>query len=136
MHFELRTLNTDMAEALRGYVERRLRFALRHFENRVGFVSVVIVRKNRTESSCRISAQVPPFGLVHIRESDSDLFTAINRATGAIGHLVGRELERLARHETQENRSDWLRSIITRRIDSSILPHADQCVSRCVQAAC
>lgn len=95
MQLELRTINTDMAEVLRGYVERRLRFALRHFGDRVGHLAVTVARKGRTESSCRISARLLPCGLVDAKESDSDLFTAINHATVRIGRLFGRELERL-----------------------------------------
>jgi ribosomal subunit interface protein len=95
MQLELRTVNTDLAEVLRGYVQRRLRFALRRFGHRVGDIAVTVTRKSRTESSCRIVAEVLPFGLVGLKESGPDLFTAINRATGRIGRLLGRELERL-----------------------------------------
>ena len=40
MQVELRTVNTDIAEVLRGYVERRLRFALGRFGELVEPVSV------------------------------------------------------------------------------------------------
>ncbi len=88
------TETENLAEALKLYVERRLHFALARFGNRVGQVTVRIGADGPAEHRCRISTEVLPFGRVAIEENDSDLFAAIDRATGRIGRLFGRELDR------------------------------------------
>ena len=94
MQIGFRIQNADATEALRGYVERRLRFAMGRFGNRVGQVKVHLSR-NGGENECRISAELQPFGRVAVRESHPDLFAAMDRAAGRIGRLFGRELQRL-----------------------------------------
>lgn len=95
MHVAMHINDADLTEAFRGYVERRLRFALGRFGGRVGQVTVRIGGDGPTENRCRISTEVLPFGRVAVEESDPDLFAAIDRATGRIGRLFGRELERV-----------------------------------------
>jgi ribosomal subunit interface protein len=91
MHF-----NDGLAdEALRSYVHRRLRLALARFGRRVGEINVRIRPDGPSAKHCRISAEVLPFGEVAIEQADSDLFTAIDRATGKIGRQFSRELERM-----------------------------------------
>lgn len=94
MHFVVRINNTDLAEAFRSYVERRLRFALGRFGGRVGQVTVSVAAADRADHHCHISAEILPFGRVEVEESGSDLFSAIDRAAGRIGRLFGRELKR------------------------------------------
>ncbi len=86
--------DADLAGAFQSYVERRLRFALGRFGDRVGQVTVRMGADGRAESSCRVSVEVLPFGRVAVEESDPDLFAAVDRATGRIGRLFGRQLER------------------------------------------
>ncbi len=94
MHVAMHINDADLAEAFKSYVERRLRFALGRFGGRVGQITVRIGGDGPAESRCRISTEVLPFGRVAVEESDPDLFAAIDRATGRIGRLFGRELER------------------------------------------
>ncbi len=94
MRISMHIHETDLAEALQSYVERRLRFALGRFGGRVGQVTVSVGNDGRAERSCRISTEVLPFGRVAVEERDPDLFAAVDRATGRIGRLFGRELER------------------------------------------
>ena len=86
--------DADLVEGFNSYVERRLRFALGRFGGRVGHVAVRVGADGRSASRCRISAEILPFGQVEVEESAPDLFIAIDRATGRIGRLFGRELER------------------------------------------
>jgi len=86
--------DANLAEAFRAYTERQLRFALGCFDGRVGQVTVRITGNEQAETRCRVSTEVLPFGRVAVEETDSDLFAAIDRATGRIGRLFGRELER------------------------------------------
>lgn len=98
MLVEVRASNINLAEALRNYVERRLRFALGRFGDRVGRVVVRLARLNSPhggkEKSCRLSVQMLPFGRVAVEETDIDLHQAIDRATGRIRRLFTLELER------------------------------------------
>ncbi len=95
MHVGMHITDADIAEAFRSYVERRLRFALGRFGGRVGQVTVRLGTDGRAGNRCRISTEVLPFGRVAVEESDPDLFAAVDRATGRIGRLFGRELERV-----------------------------------------
>ncbi len=94
MHVAMHINDADLVQAFRFYVERRLRFALGRFGGRVGHITVRIGGDGPAEGRCRISTEVLPFGRVAVEESDSDLFAAIDRATGRIGRLFGRELDR------------------------------------------
>ena len=87
--------NTDLNQAFASYIERRLRFALGRFGGRVGQVTVRFTAGGSSITTCRITTEMVPFGRVAVEESDADLFTAVDRATGRIGRLFGRELERV-----------------------------------------
>jgi putative sigma-54 modulation protein len=95
MQVAIHNYRTNFAEAFKSYVERRLQFALNRFGQRVGRVIVRICPDGPAENRCSIKVNVQPFGRIAVEESDSDLFAAIDRATGKIGHLLGRELERV-----------------------------------------
>lgn len=95
MHVLMHMNDVDLAEAFTSYIERRLRFGLGRFGVRVGQVTVRIGADGPGQRLCRISTEVLPFGHVAVEEKDSDLFSAVDRATGRIGRLFGRELERV-----------------------------------------
>jgi len=99
MRVELRVRNTDLADALRTYIERRLDFVLGHLGDQVGRVRVKISGLNGprggTKKSCRISADFKPFGRVAVQETDLDLHAAIDRAVARIGRLLGQRIERV-----------------------------------------
>lgn len=108
MQLDIRIHTADFADLVKNYVERRLRFALGRFGDRVGQISVRI-SKNGVESKCRISTELRPFGRVAVEECDPDLFAAMDRATGRIGRLFGRELQRT--HDARTGR-DSVRVVI------------------------
>lgn len=98
MRVELRVRNTDLAEVLRGYIERRLEVALERFGERVNRVRVRVSGLNGpqggTKNSCRVSADLKPFGRVAVQETDLDLHAAVDRATSRVGRLLGQRLEK------------------------------------------
>jgi putative sigma-54 modulation protein len=94
MQVAMHITDADLADAFKSYIDRRLRFALGRFGGRVGQVTVRIGADGRAESRCRISTEILPFGRVAVEEIDADLFAAVDRATGRIGRLFGRELDR------------------------------------------
>ncbi len=91
----VRINESELAEVFKSYVERRLRFALGRFGGRVGQITVRITGGGKEEYRCRITAEVLPFGRIAVEEAAVDLFTAVDRATGRIGRLFGRELDRV-----------------------------------------
>lgn len=94
MRIAMHTSEVNLAGAIESYIERRLHFALGRFGDRVGQVSVRIGADGPVNVLCRLAAEVVSCGRVNVQESDPDLFVAIDRATGRIGRLFGRELER------------------------------------------
>lgn len=98
MRVELRIRNTDLASVLRNYADRRLRFALSRFGDRVGRVVVTLSKFDGAEQSiaksCHITAELRPFGQVATREVDPNLYTAIDRAVGRLGRLFASRLGR------------------------------------------
>jgi len=99
MRVELRVRDVDLAGALREYIVRRLDFALGRFGERVGRVRVKISGLNGTRggtiASCRISADVLPFGRVALQETELDLYAAIDGAVNRLGRLLSQRFERL-----------------------------------------
>ncbi len=94
MRISMHINEIDLSEALQSYIERRLRFALGRFGDRVGAVAVRIGADGKANASCHVTSEVLPWGRVAVQERDPDLFSAIDRATGRIGRVFGRELER------------------------------------------
>ena len=98
MRVELRVRNTDLVDALRGYIERRLGLSLGRFGDQVGRVRVKVSGLNGvrggTKKSCRMSADLKPLGRVAVHETDLDLHAAIDQAAGRVARLLGQRLER------------------------------------------
>ena len=89
---------TDLSEAMRQYIARRLHFSLGRFGARVGRLDVRIAgspRLHGSRSHCHINAEIVPFGSVTVEESSPDMYTAIDRATTRIGRLFSQELDRM-----------------------------------------
>ncbi len=98
MDIEIRVQDTDLAEAIRRYASRRIRFALGRFAPRVGRVMVRISDINGVrggvDQCCHMSAQFPPKGQLVVDQVDADLFTAIDRASERIAEALRREVQR------------------------------------------
>jgi putative sigma-54 modulation protein len=104
MQVELRIRDTASRDRLRAYVERRLRFALSRFGNRVGRVVVRMGRLNGVqgidEISCHIEVRLAPSGTLAVKETGTDLFAAIDRSAGRVERLVTHPLERARESKT------------------------------------
>ena len=127
MQVELRVRNSDLVNVLRDYTGRRLRFALSRFGDRVGRVLVSVSECEGTDEgivkSCHISAELRPFGQVVARETDPDLYTAIDSAAGRVGRLFASRLGRekdgevprrafsAVRRQERRKRRNWQASV-------------------------
>lgn len=98
MEVEVRIQGTDLADAIRRYAARRIRFALGRFAPRVGRIVVRISDINGVrggvDQCCHISAELLPKGKVVLDQVDADLFSAIDRASERIGQAFRREVQR------------------------------------------
>lgn len=98
MELEVRIHSTNMADVVRAYAVRRLRFALGRFASRVGRVVVRISDTNGArggvDQRCQISADLVPSGKVVLEQVDADLFTAIDRASDRVGQAFSREIRK------------------------------------------
>jgi ribosomal subunit interface protein len=105
MEIEIRIQGTDLAEAIRRYAGRRIRFALGRFAPRVGRVVVRISDINGVrggvDQSCHMTVQFPPKGQLVVHQVDADLFTAIDRASERIGEALRREIQRTRNARTR-----------------------------------
>lgn len=85
MHTELKLHGVSPEQFFRSYVERRLRFAVSRFGDRIGTVTTRISTPTQGPANdvlCQISADFRPFGTITAEASDPDVFSAIDRCIG------------------------------------------------------
>ncbi len=101
MNLELHFRNSNFAEALQTYLERRLQFALSPFASRIGLVTVRLAdagdRRGKAVRRCQITAELAPFGKVVATESNTDLYVAVDRAVRKIAQLLRKQCDRKRR---------------------------------------
>jgi ribosomal subunit interface protein len=98
MRIHVRSRGFELTDALRGYAERRLLFALSRFGRKVLSVTLRLDDLNGprggVDKRCQIIAHLPPWGDVRVEELDGDLYAAISRAADRLDRAVARETER------------------------------------------
>jgi putative sigma-54 modulation protein len=98
MHVELKTNAVGVIEGLRNRIDRRLRFALGKFGDRIGRVVVFLSDSNGPrggiDKSVRVLTRIDGVGLVVAMVVDSDWTVAVDRAAHRIGQNVARSLIR------------------------------------------
>jgi putative sigma-54 modulation protein len=102
---EVRIQGTDLADAVRRYTARRIRFALGRFASRVGRIVVRISDVNGTrggvDQCCHVRAECLPSGKVVLQQVDADLFAAIDRATERVAQTFKRDIQRTREARTR-----------------------------------
>ncbi len=98
MQIDIQARNFPLTEALRRHTERRLGFAL---SARDGNIQRVLVRlfdingpRGGADKCCHIQVTLPHHSDVVIKDTEADLYAAIDRATDRAGRTVGRRLTR------------------------------------------
>lgn len=98
INFMIRAGQPPTVEALREYAERRLRFALRRFEGRVGHVTVRLVDQNGprrgVDSRCSITADLVGGRRIFVNATSAWPFESVTRAAARLNHAVSREIRR------------------------------------------
>lgn len=98
MNFSIRGRHIELTAALLAHVERRLRFALSRFGQKIRQVAVQLLDLNGprggVDKQCRVTVTLSPSGKVMVGATDADLPTAIDRAADRLERSVIRALER------------------------------------------
>lgn len=98
MELEIRSRGFELTEALRGHCERRLRFALDRFAERLGRVMVRVSDVNGPrgglDKRCHILASTQGGGTLVIEHLATDAYEAVDQAAGRAAQTLARLLER------------------------------------------
>ncbi|MFN7952053.1 MAG: HPF/RaiA family ribosome-associated protein [bacterium] len=102
MRVEIRDRGIEPTESIRDHAERRLRFALGRFDDRIRVVRVSIGDLNGphhggVDKSCRLEVCIEASRDVHIETRHEDLYAAISDAADRAGRAVARSIRRDAR---------------------------------------
>ena len=108
MKWLLKDQGAPYPATLPNHIERRLRFALARFGDRVERV-IVILRDNNgpkggVDKECRILAKVQGCGAIMATVADSKWTAAVDRATTRIGYTLSRKIGRLRDRRIQAYR--------------------------------
>lgn len=100
MNVQLRSHGVATSDDLRRHVERRLRFALGRFEDRVDRIRVRLSDENGPRGGdddilCLVEAGMGSAGTLRIEQRDRDPFAAVARASRRVGQEAARKLGRL-----------------------------------------
>lgn len=106
MQLEIQALNFQLTEVIHNYVERRLGFSLSGRDEQIQRVIVHLTDINGPHGvmnkCCHIQIVLPQLSDVIIEDTETDLYTAIDRATERSGRTIGRRLDL---HHTQSRSS-------------------------------
>ena len=102
MHWELKSAAVQSPERLEDRIDRRLRFALSRFGDRIDRVVVFLNDlngpKGGIDKSVRILARINGVGLALAMVVDSEWEVAVDRAADRIGTNVARQMIRHRQH--------------------------------------
>lgn len=98
MQIVIRTRHTEMTDALRDRVQRRLHFAFDWAERSIGRISVVLSDLNGprggVDKRCRVLVVLPGWPDLIVEDTESDFAVAIDRAVDRAGRSLSRRLAR------------------------------------------
>ncbi len=87
-----------LTEAIRRYADARLRTALGRYRSAIDSVSVRLIDVNGprggVDKHCLVEVRAPSLAPIIVRERESDLYVAIDRAAGRLDRAVARRLDR------------------------------------------
>jgi len=98
MQIDIRARRIEVGQALRAHVDRRLRFALSRFGERIAKVTVRFQDANGArggvDKQCHIDVALRPEGNVIVEDIDADLRVVVDRAADRASRAVERDLQR------------------------------------------
>ena len=109
MQIDLQAHDFLLTEGLRVHVEQRLRFALNRFQDRVARVAVRLSDVNGprggVDKHCHLQVRLRGLPDIVVRETQADLYVAVDRAAERTGRTLGRYLQRA--RGVFDNRVTW-----------------------------
>jgi putative sigma-54 modulation protein len=101
MQLAIRSHGFPLTEALRAHVERRIRFALSHATARIRSVTVVLSDINGPrggrDKACRVRVAIKDNPVMVIDDTETNLYSAIDRAADRAGRTLSRILGRMVK---------------------------------------
>ncbi len=105
MNLELHYGQSELAEALQTFLERRLQFALAAYGPQLGMVTVRVDNGQESRETrikrCEVKAELTPTGEVVASETNADLYVAIDRAVRRIVFLLKKQTDTKRRSNRQ-----------------------------------
>lgn len=97
MQIEIQARNFPVTQALREHIERQLGYALkscyRHVKRILVRLSDINGPRGGNDKRCHLEVSLQGRSVV-IRDTEADMYLAINRAAARAGHTVARRLKR------------------------------------------
>jgi len=104
-HVDIQARNFSLTQALRNYIDRRLRFTLgsreQHIQRVIVRLSDINGPRGGEDKCCQIHVILPHLKEVVVEDIETDMYAAIDRATDRVSCAVGRRLSR----QRDKNRS-------------------------------
>ena len=98
MQIDIQARSFQLTDALRSHIERRLGFALssrdEHIQRVLVWLSDINGPRGGADKCCHIQVVFTRFSDVVIKDTETDLYTAIDRAADRVGRTVARRLAR------------------------------------------
>ena len=92
MEIDIRSNGVDLTEALRAYLQRRMRFRFDRHPELIRKVTVRLTEQNTSEAHgrklCQINAELNPSGEILVRETAADLYQAIGGGIERLGSAL------------------------------------------------
>ena len=92
MEIDIRCNGMDLMEALRAYLQRRMRFRFDRHPELIRKITVRLIEQNTSRSHgrklCQINAELNPSGEILVRETAADLYQAIGGGIERLGSAL------------------------------------------------
>ncbi len=109
MQIDIQARNFTLTSAIRGHVQRRIGFALSSRDEHIRRIRVRLSDINGPrggeDKCCQIQVVLPKLADVVIEDTESDLYTAIDRAVDRASRNVDRRLSRRRQYQRSNYRS-------------------------------
>ncbi len=98
MRIQIESPDFPLTDAIRGVLERRLRYDLTRCDERIGLVEVHLAdvngRRGGVDKRCLVRVRLHGSPDVVVEDIETDLYFAMNRAIARAGRTVARRLTR------------------------------------------
>jgi putative sigma-54 modulation protein len=97
MQIDIQTRDITLNDELRAHLERRLQFALSHFQDQALLITVCLSAVSG-DNHCYLKIRAKGYPDVAIEDIETDLYIAINRAVERARRMLERQWQRTHNH--------------------------------------